>query len=40
MSAEAKAFYEELSSMINDHNTEASIDVVYGSEDVAIGNYH
>ena len=39
MSAEAKAFYEELSSMINDHNTVATIDVVYGSKDVTIGNY-
>ena len=39
LSPEAKAFYENLSSMINDHTTTAVIDVVYGSSEVRIGHY-
>jgi hypothetical protein len=39
MSESALAFYDELSTMINDHSTTAKIDVFYGNSDVTTGKY-
>jgi RHS repeat-associated protein len=39
MSESALAFYDELSTMINDHSTTVKIDVFYGNSDVTTGKY-
>lgn len=39
MSESAKAFYNELNSMINDHSATAKIDVYWGHPEVDVGNY-
>ncbi|NLK57268.1 MAG: RHS repeat-associated core domain-containing protein [Bacteroidales bacterium] len=39
MTDQQKAFYNELSGMINDHSVTAQIGVVWGSKEICIGNY-